>query len=401
MVMLKNALIVKSNPLIEARFKFTLWEMRVFTVMISFINKDDIEFGTYKIYIKDLMKFFKVKSNVDYEIIRQVPKALSKKQIEVYYYTKDTKLKQWKFLNVFTSGSAPAHENKGSGFIELKLNDELKSELLELKRLFSKYDLKNIIPLRSVHSFRMYELLKQYEFIGKREFDVDDLKEILGVEDKYKLYTDFRRNVIQRAERDLKKHCDIHFTFEEIKRGRRIGTIIFTIHSKEKIQLELPEAEIEPYVEEDSVFSNYYHFVKDWISKKTFDEWIATYSEEQIKNGIQYTKKQLDSGIDIKNIAGYLLSVIRQTNLFDNISSEDLKKKKQSQNKKRESEITEKILNSSDKVFNNLISKTRNWFIKNKSDFDMNRTFEELGRDQEFIHILVQITKREYPDSFR
>jgi len=41
------------------------------------------------------------------------------------------------------------------------------------------YDMKHVLNISSSNSIRMYELLKAFEGIGKRTFEVDELKEIL------------------------------------------------------------------------------------------------------------------------------------------------------------------------------------------------------------------------------
>ena len=57
----------------------------------------------------------------------------------------------------------------------------MKPFLLSLKSHFTTYDVRNILKLPSTYSVRIYELLKQYEKIGKRRFDLQELKEIIGV----------------------------------------------------------------------------------------------------------------------------------------------------------------------------------------------------------------------------
>ncbi|WP_158242827.1 RepB family plasmid replication initiator protein [Siphonobacter sp. BAB-5405] len=43
-------LIRKSNALVEAHYKFTIWETRVFAKMISMIDWEDRDFKEYKIF---------------------------------------------------------------------------------------------------------------------------------------------------------------------------------------------------------------------------------------------------------------------------------------------------------------------------------------------------------------
>ena len=76
----------------------------------------------------------------------------------------------------------------------------------------------------------MYELLKSYEGIGKRVFDIEELKQILGVDDKYTKYANFKKRILLKAQRDLAEHTDIRFSFEEISESsRRVEKIAFKI----------------------------------------------------------------------------------------------------------------------------------------------------------------------------
>ena len=90
-----------------------------------------------------------------------------------------------------------------------------------------------ILKIKSFASIRMYELLKQYENIGKRRFELEELKTILKVEQKYKFYADFKRYIVHRAKKDLEAYADICFTFEEIKKGKKVDTLVFHIFSKD------------------------------------------------------------------------------------------------------------------------------------------------------------------------
>ena len=60
--------------------------------------------------------------------------------------------------------------------------------MFDFKDRYFKYELWNALRLKSANQIRMYEILKQYETIGKREIKVD----------KEKL---FRRNVRVRSKR--------------------------------------------------------------------------------------------------------------------------------------------------------------------------------------------------------
>lgn len=80
------------------------------------------------------------------------------------------------------------------------------------------YDIKHVLNISSSNSIRMYELLKAFEGIGKRTFEVEELKEILGVAEKYNgRYYNFKKRIIEQAQKDLTEHTDITFIFKEAK----------------------------------------------------------------------------------------------------------------------------------------------------------------------------------------
>ena len=90
---------------------------------------------------------------------------------------------------------------------------------------------RNVIELQSTYSFRMFEILKTYEFRKTIDLDVDYLRKILDVTEKYKSYKDFRIYIIDKAKDDLAKYCDIAFTYEANKasKGKKVESITFHI----------------------------------------------------------------------------------------------------------------------------------------------------------------------------
>ena len=50
----------KSNNLVEAKYKFDIWEMRLLTKMLTLIQRDDEDFKDYKIYLRDIVQDFQL-----------------------------------------------------------------------------------------------------------------------------------------------------------------------------------------------------------------------------------------------------------------------------------------------------------------------------------------------------
>jgi plasmid replication initiation protein len=224
-----TALVVTSNDLVLAKYNFSLWQKRIFNYFVSQIDKDATDFTLQRIYISDLIHFFDAGDGREvYEIIANVPKQLYNSSIKVPYISEEGHHRYGE-MRIITRYTKPEDREQGNAYIEFKFNDDLKPHLLELKRRFLRYDMQNIVGLQSVHSVRMFEILKSYEYLGEVSFEVEFLKTVLELGDKYKLYADFRRYVIDKAREDLTKYCDIFFDYQEIKKGRKVNEIVFII----------------------------------------------------------------------------------------------------------------------------------------------------------------------------
>lgn len=219
------SLVVKSNQLINSRYSLTVAEMRLFLLMIAQVERDDHDFKPYRIKIKDFAESIGSNYKDYYKTAEQSSRMLLGRVMEIP--TAQGNLLQVSFLS-------SAEYFRGEGIIELSFDPKLRPYLLALKDRFTSYDIRNVMRLQSTHSMRIYELLKQFEPIGHRTFDVEELKRILSLEEQYKKYNDFKRYVILQAKKELSDHCDITFDFEELKKGKRVASICFTIIQQEK-----------------------------------------------------------------------------------------------------------------------------------------------------------------------
>ncbi len=217
--MYKNNKITKSNSFIEARYKLSLAEQRLVLSVISQIEPDDEDFNTYSINVSDFVELAGVRNKNAYSQMKKITDSLQTKLIIIN--KGDSELRATWF--------STAEYFKGKGYVEVEISPKLKPYLLKLKERFTTYKLKTVMQLKSIYSIRIYELLKQYEKIGKRVFVVEELKEKLGVEKKYALYGDFKKKILQVAEKELAEKTDIYFTFNEVKEGRKVVFIEFNI----------------------------------------------------------------------------------------------------------------------------------------------------------------------------
>ena len=346
---IKSSLVVSTNDLVYAKYEMSLWQKRVFIYAIGKLEKTDTEFRPIRMYVADVIKFYKGSDNAKaYEAIIGAPKHLDR-VIEIPYVT-EKGLLRYGFVRLLQKYTIPSNNEKENQYIEIYFNNDLKPHLLELKEKFLKYDIRNVIELQSIYSFRIFEILKSYEFRKEIELDVNSLRDMLEIGNIYKAFKDFKKRIIDKAQEDLLKYCDIAFTYEEKKgvKGKKIESLLFHIREndaqerdvKKESTYTLKEKEFTPYetiddkqkdkklVQEKSINNKskdskenneFEKLVMELspivvsqfgVSLKVFMNLAEGHTEGEIRQAIQVTQKTMQAG-KIENVAGFFVEAVR------------------------------------------------------------------------------------------
>lgn len=258
-----NTLLVQSNYIIENKPRLSINALRIFYTVVSKINKKDKEFCEYKINVKEFAKQWNIDidSNNMYDHLR----TLAKEMLSSYILVEKINNKGKKVLEGFTI--FPNYKYiEGEGYFRVKLNPDLQEYFLELKKNFTKYSMKNLISLNannaSAVTMRTYEVVKQYEKLGKRQLTVLEYKRAVGllevdnsnkiIFEKYKgNNANLKTYALDPAKKLINANTDISIDYS-IK-GRGINAIInFTINSNSPepiIENEIPSVDTEEYDE--------------------------------------------------------------------------------------------------------------------------------------------------------
>jgi plasmid replication initiation protein len=353
-------LIVSSNDLIHAKYSFTLWQKRVFAFMISQIEGSAVEFNLQRMYVKDIMAFFKVKNKEDYAVIQKIPEQLYEMSMKMPYKTEKGH-KRWREIRILSQFTRPEDKEADNAYVEMKFNDDLKPHLLELRRLFSQYDIRNIIQLRSVYSFKIYEIIKANEYLGKWEVSLTEFKEILDIENKYKHYGSLKLKILNQAQKDLTECCDVTFSFEEKTVRKRVEHLIFYIKKNtptktnkdaktksSKEEVVTPIVNVEDF---DQLFSTYYFQLKDYgISASTLTQWLnthpATHIEACVKDFLDKAQNGKLRSTEKNQQGGYLRTLIEKADYTAKQQTEKVKTEKKAKqtevNKKEQKDVDAK-----------------------------------------------------------
>lgn len=227
-------IVAQGNNLVEARHNNPLSarELKIVLTMVSMIQPTDEDFKDYRISIKEFSEMLGLTGSAKYTELKEITKNLMSKSIEIPQADGGWLLANW---------ISSAEYKKGEGIIALSFSPKLKPYLLQLKQ-YTSYRLSNILSLSSSYSIRLYELLRKWSFLDKWESSVEEIREKLGAVTKsYLLYGNFKNKILLPAIKEVNEHTDLSISFKEIKKGRSVERIEFTIRQAPEKEIKILE----------------------------------------------------------------------------------------------------------------------------------------------------------------
>lgn len=265
--------IVQSNYIIERKQKLSLPATQLLFTLTGMINKDDDDLKEYKVDVSSFANLWNVDPKVAYQAVTNALEELRSKGINQTSVNPKNGKKTFETIGFISYGKY----EQGSGYALVNIHPKLKPHYISLKDNFTKFSLNNIIQLQEsgaqVNTIRTYELLKQYEKIGKRDILVDAYKEQLGlivfdrngdvISEKYKgRNASLVTKVLEPAKEKINSNTDIFIDYEISGRGDK-AVIHFTIKPNSNKKTSQPiEASFNENNKEDG----------DSISKSPFSE---------------------------------------------------------------------------------------------------------------------------------
>jgi plasmid replication initiation protein len=244
----KNNIVVKDNNLVNASYELTLQEQRLMLGCISLIDsRHQIDTQRlYKIQVKDIgdlcgvvntTHFYKDMVGAAKRLLKRTVK-IGDKQSGVYGEA------------VWITRYVVDDRNRT---IEVNFNEDVIPYLTSLQNKFTKYKLRDVAKFKSVYSIRIYEQLAQWKRVGYVELEIEKLRHILCVQDKYKTFSDLRKKVIEVAVSEITEYSNLDVSYGYRKEGRVIVAIQFRFETK-KTPEKLPEKlTMDEYVLENPV----------------------------------------------------------------------------------------------------------------------------------------------------
>lgn len=218
--------VAQSNKLVEAIHGMTLTEKRLFVHASGLAREKELKEGDIlTIRADDFARECGIQSHTAYEGLQDAVDRLFNRYF-TYVSSVGNPIKcRWVYRLEY---------KKGLGEIAVSFPAEviLMFTLFNKDNPFTTYDRKHIQQMTSVYSVRLYELFMQYRSIGSRTFELEHIKTMFQLDDKYDRVFNLKARVIDPAIQQINELTDYTVSYEQIKRGRTIHALKFFFEPK-------------------------------------------------------------------------------------------------------------------------------------------------------------------------
>ena len=207
----------QTNTLIEACYRLTLEEKRLLLAAISTLDPRLPIPKEITVTAADYASIYGLKIQAGYQQLKDASDKL---------YEQDIRFKTGGYVGRQRWLDRIIYR-KGKGDVKLSFSVHLHAHLSELTGNFTSYTLANIKPFKSIYSIRLFELISQYRSKASRFISITDFRDMLDLNEKYPLYADLRKSVIEPSVKEINQKSNLELSFSPEKQGRKIIKLWF------------------------------------------------------------------------------------------------------------------------------------------------------------------------------
>ena len=243
---LEKRKVVEHNALIQSVAKMQKTALKMFELAVSCIDTENLpENNTVYLSKKELFSFFEVSSSSKHS---QFKEAIEFMQKQAYF-----KIRSNKALGIEYESIVPIPYVKWNDYndeVTIQFSEHIMPYLINLKAEFTQYKISELQKLNSKYSLILYRWLSmqynQYEHYsvkgGRRAEQVEayrnpsiPVKELRVITDTVNDYVRFQSLetwVLKKPLEEINAHTSFNVTYDKIKKGRSIDSIVFHIEKK-------------------------------------------------------------------------------------------------------------------------------------------------------------------------
>lgn len=226
-------MIYKSNALVEAAYRLSVQEQRIVLACIAQVKRNEpvTDEVMYSVRAEDIATMAGVPIESSYGQLKVAALRLKRREVRFAYQQVGSNSK--KSRTRITGWVQTVDYIDGEGRVELRFSKDMLPYLTELSKEFTKYALADVAKMNSSHAIRLYELLRQWDTTGKRDIEIDQLREWLQLEGRYPSIKDFKKWVLDPSIEQINEHSPIFVSWTQRKTGRKVTHLQFTFGPKQ------------------------------------------------------------------------------------------------------------------------------------------------------------------------
>ncbi|MCM6832406.1 RepB family plasmid replication initiator protein [Leuconostoc mesenteroides] len=238
--------VVEHNSLITSIAKMDKTPLKMFELAVSLINTENPpQDQTVYLSKQEMFAFFKVNDNDKNSRFKQ---AIERMQKQAFFQIKKEQDKGFKFVSIVPIPYVEWTDYNDE--VKIEFHREIMPYLINLKNNFTQHALSDIAELNSKYAIILYRWLsmnynqyEHYSFKGGRrqdqidsyrnpEISIRDLREMTDTIDEYLDFRNFEKRILKNGIEEITNHTTFNVTYEKVKKGRSIDSIVFHITKK-------------------------------------------------------------------------------------------------------------------------------------------------------------------------
>ena len=324
---LSNRKVVEHNSLITSIAKMDKTPLKMFELAVSLIDTENPpEDHTVYLSKREMFAFFNVDDSNKHSRFKE---AIEKMQKQAFFQIKKEHDKGFKFVSIVPIPYVEWTDYNDE--VKIEFHREIMPYLINLKTNFTQHALSDIAELNSKYAIILYRWLSmnynQYDHYsvkgGRREKQVEsyrnpimsmqDLRQITDTVDEYKRFYNFEKWVLKEPLSEITNHTTLNVTYEKIKKGRSIDSIVFHITKKQvaddsSYKLADPAYIDDKISQEESEEKLVYQAMKSPYTKLLMEQFLLSYidlTDTTILSGLQKNVYPLyDELKDLRGVNG-------------------------------------------------------------------------------------------------
>ena len=301
--------VVEHNSLITSIAKMDKTPLKMFELAVSLIDTENPpEDQTVYLSKREMFAFFNVDDSNKHSRFKE---AIEKMQKQAFFQIKKEHDKGFKFVSIVPIPYVEWTDYNDE--VKIEFHREIMPYLINLKNNFTQHALSDISELNSKYAIILYRWLSmnynQYDHYsvkgGRREKQVESyrnpeismhgLRQMTDTVDEYKRFYNFEKWVLKEPLSEITNHTTLNVTYEKIKKGRSIDSIVFHITKKQvaddsSYKLADPAYIDDKISQEESEEKLVYQAMKSPYTKLLMEQFLLSYidlTDTTILSGLQ------------------------------------------------------------------------------------------------------------------